>query len=109
MTIREYLIGRKRLYSRFYVLSLIIMVGSLAMASVFDKSWVSWVFAAACLAYIGALQVYKFGVRCPNCRGNVGWSSNYFGGKGFLFLRPIVYCQFCGVFLDSDMPSRVSG
>ncbi len=47
-----------------------------------------------------------FGIRCPQCRGPLGYAISY-PPKGFFSISErIRFCQFCGVELDSELPEE---
>jgi hypothetical protein len=46
---------------------------------------------------------YAFwGIRCPRCRGNLGYIVMYFSSP-FSISKKIKYCPFCGIDLDTEL------
>ena len=103
MTIRELLIKKKRWYFVSAIVSLILGVISLQVWVLSGRAWLSYVGLA--LLGISALGVlgYRLLVRCPRCRGNIGWAHSHFGSKPFLFIRTMAKCPLCGVSLDASV------
>lgn len=103
MTIRDALQRKKRIYFFLAVLSL--LVGMLAIQGAFFTSATWLLYPGVLLLLVAALGVvaYRFAVRCPRCRGNIGFAHSQFGTRR-VFGRPLMNCPFCGVALDASHP-----
>ncbi|MFH1092749.1 MAG: hypothetical protein V1739_01180 [Candidatus Omnitrophota bacterium] len=44
-----------------------------------------------------------FGIRCPQCRGILGYAVSWPMGKWLNISEKIKFCPFCGVNLDSEI------
>ena len=44
-----------------------------------------------------------FGIRCPKCKGMLGYALSWPVGKWFSISEKIKFCQFCGVAFDSEI------
>jgi hypothetical protein len=48
--------------------------------------------------------LYSFvGIRCPKCKGGLGYALNWPWAPGFSVSERIKFCPFCGVDLDSEI------
>lgn len=101
MTIREVLRRKKLTY--FAVASSSLLLGMLALQGAFFTSatWLLYPGIALWLIAAGAVVAYRFAVRCPRCRGNIGFSHSNFGRRRVLG-SPLMNCPFCGVSLDAS-------
>ncbi|MFH1458993.1 MAG: hypothetical protein ABIG64_01285 [Candidatus Omnitrophota bacterium] len=54
------------------------------------------IFGFCCMALI-------FGIRCPKCRGVLGYVICWPPGKWFKISEKIKYCPFCGLDFDSEI------
>jgi FtsH-binding integral membrane protein len=55
-------------------------------------------FVAAMAAVLGLL----FWIRCPLCKGNLGYALSWPATWDMSVSKQIKYCQFCGVSLDKE-------
>jgi len=58
--------------------------------------------------FIGGILFMLFRIRCPRCRGNIGYAVSYYGGP-FTVSPKIRFCPFCGVALDSQYDETQKG
>jgi hypothetical protein len=103
MTIRQLIVRQKRVataitYSGFAVFALGIILGAgEPPAAVF--------FAVAIPGFVvafGATLYVMYFVRCPRCRGPIGFTVSYMSWP-YSVSSKIRYCPFCGVAFDSDV------
>ena len=47
-------------------------------------------------------------IRCPNCKGNIGYVAMYYGTP-FSLSKKINFCPFCGINIDAELkqPNQV--
>jgi hypothetical protein len=103
MTIRSQLSSKKRramiiAYSglAFFILGMIISdkTGGLPVVP-----FVGFVVFFVSLMYL------MWGVRCPNCKGNLGYLAMYCGTP-FSVSNKIKYCWFCGIDIDTELKDQ---
>ncbi len=103
MTIRELLAERKNRYFLAMVGAAVLAILSAQATYFFLPGWpIAIALLLASLATAGWFA-YRFLVRCPRCKGNIGAKYAYFGKRGFLLFRPVAHCPFCGVSLDESV------
>ncbi len=47
-----------------------------------------------------------FGIRCPNCKGVLGYAICWPPGKWIDISEKIKFCLFCGIGLDSEIQNK---
>lgn len=101
MTIREMLRRKKLAY--FAVATFSVLLGVLALQGAFFTSatWLLYPGIALWFTAAGGVVAYRFAVRCPRCRGNIGYSHSNFRRRRVLG-SPLMNCPFCGVSLDAS-------
>ena len=83
------------------VAAMVIHLGVMALLfATEDNRWFYAELLAVPPALIGILGILYF-VRCPKCNGNLGGSQGRLSARRILWLRPRMYCAYCGVGLDS--------
>lgn len=102
MTIRELLARQKARYFRIMVGAAFLAILSAQVSYFFVPRWSIAVALLLAMLSIAGWGAYRFLVRCPLCKGNIGGKYEYFGKRGFLLFRPIAYCPYCGVSLDEQ-------
>jgi hypothetical protein len=100
MTIRDYLLLRKRRAIIFDVIGLAIFVLGLILAQEVKPLFILAV-AGVGLGFV-SLYIFRFNTRCPQCKGNLATTINM--GNPFSVSIKIKYCPYCSVDLDSSMP-----
>lgn len=65
-----------------------------------SRSFPFFPFAGFAVFLIATLYV-MWGIRCPRCRGNIGYVIMYFSSP-FAISKKIKYCPYCGVDIDTD-------
>lgn len=101
MTIRDALRRKKLIY--FFLTMLALLLGVLAVQGAFFTR-ATWLLYPGIFLWLGAacgVLAYRFAVRCPRCRGNIGFSHSNFGQRK-AFGKPLMNCPFCGVALDTS-------
>lgn len=101
MTTREVLRRKKLTYFTVAVASLLLSALALQGALFTNATWLVYPAAFLGLITVGGVLAYRFAVRCPRCRGNIGFSHSNFG-RHRVFGRPLMNCPFCGVPLDGS-------
>ena len=102
MTIREYLMEKKQLYGRLFGASMFAVIAFQVIAFLTNLEWIFVGVVIGSILFIAAVFSYKYRVRCPKCNGNIGANFNYFGNVQVLFFKPVMYCPYCAVALDSE-------
>jgi len=99
MTIRESI--QKRLIRAFCVALLAFISLFIFIFYIFEDHthWIEFLVFPF-IIIVGAAYFLNFGLRCPSCGGNLGIT---IGPVMFTRLskRPINYCPFCGISLDT--------
>jgi len=99
MTLRELIVRQKR------IAGIVTYAGLAWSAAAMSLSGLQppWVFVAApgILAFFAGTFYLGFFLRCPRCRGAIGYAVNYLSSP-FSISRRIRFCPFCGVALDSE-------
>jgi|SRR5882724_2246107 len=103
MTLRESIARQKRIgaivtYVAFAV-CVVAMVLSVAKRPGLFVAVLGFSVSAAGLFYL------RFFVRCPRCRGEIGYVVSTLSSP-FSISRRIRFCPFCGVALDSEVETR---
>jgi|GEM_PF-1287460 len=103
MTIRDEINKKKRkaaiiMYSGF----IFFILGCLL--SIHNSFIVPFTFFGLLLAFLG-IELYLTGIRCPQCRGNLGYS--VYSGNPFILSSKIRFCPFCAVALDSTIDNSL--
>jgi hypothetical protein len=100
MKIREIINTQKRKAVIAMVLGMAAFAVSLVISVVY-KVMFSVAFVGFAIA-MGAITFLEFGLRCPHCRGRIGYAVNY-PGSPLAISSKIRFCPFCGVSLDSSL------
>ena len=66
-----------------------------------EPPWLFIAFPGFVVFFAGTLYLLFF-LRCPRCRGAIGYVVTYLSGP-FSISRRIRFCPFCGVALDSEL------
>ena len=104
MTIRQTLLKRQWLFVASMAVAIAIHLGVMAMfLATEDSRWFYAELFAVPPALIGIFGILFF-VRCPKCNGNLGGNQGRLSARKILWLRPRMYCAYCGVSLDSVHP-----
>lgn len=100
MTIRDYLQNRRRKASMvgfgFWIAAVVsmILLGGSSLSGAF--------FAIAFVGFFITVIILLFGMRCPNCKNNLGyvlsWPPSLFGVSDKIKL-----CPFCGIGFDTKL------
>jgi len=102
MSIREYLQGRARKF--LFMLPLLFLCALLATEWVIlEAKSFTWLVVIPFLLYIFFTVYYLKRFRCPECEGRIPSLIGHFGPLRKM-AKPVKYCPFCAVDLDSDMP-----
>ena len=103
MTVREVIARRKRTasivaYSGFalFVLGMLLGAGG--------PPWVVVAIPGFAIFFGGTLYLLFF-LRCPVCRGAIGYTVSYLSSP-FSISRRIRFCPFCGIALDSQLEDK---
>jgi len=102
MTLREAIVRRKRRGS----IAAFLGVAWFAIWMVLSRAEAPWLFVAFLgVAVVYAGMLYTFLLRCPRCRGRIGYTVSYWSGP-FSISRKVRFCPFCGIALDSELDGR---
>ena len=100
MKIREIINTQKRKAVITLVLGMTAFAVSLVISVVYNVMfYVAFIGVAIAMA---AITFLEFGLRCPHCRGCIGYAVNY-PGSPLAISSKIRFCPFCGVSLDSSL------
>ena len=100
MKIREIINTQKRRAVLAMFLGMAAFAVCLVISAVY-KVMFSVAFIGFAIA-MGAITFLEFGLRCPHCRGRIGYALNY-PGNPLAISSKIRFCPFCGVSLDSSL------
>jgi len=106
MTLRELIARRKRkasiiTYSGFALLALGMLLG----ATTGGPPWLIIAIPGFVVFFSGTLYLLFF-IRCPACRGAIGYTVSYSSGPFSIFPK-IRFCPLCGIALDSELEEKV--
>ncbi len=107
MTIRSQLSRKKRrtiipAYSglAFFILGMLVGIIS-------DKTGHVPIVPFIGLFFFSGSMIYLFWrVRCPNCKGNLGYVAMYYGTP-FSVSKKIKFCPFCGISIDKELKDEM--
>jgi hypothetical protein len=99
MTVRRLIARRKRqasivAYSGFALFALGMLLGA-------GEPWLTVAIPGFAVFFAATVYLLLF-LRCPACRGSIGYTVNYPSGP-FSVSRKIRFCPFCGIPLDSEL------
>ena|SRR5437667_11937451 len=100
MTLRESIVRRKRIGAIVTYLGLAWFVGWMALSGA-QPLWLVVAFPGFVVFFAGTWYLLFF-LRCPRCRGRIGYTVSYPSGP-LSVSRRIRFCPFCGVALDSEL------
>jgi hypothetical protein len=100
MTLRDALTNRKRkagiaAYSGFAIFAAAMALGGA------ERSWFLVGIAGFVLFCVSVIYLLFF-LRCPACRGRIGYTVGYSGGP-FSVSPKIRHCPYCGISLDAKV------
>ena len=55
------------------------------------------------LGFMSGVFFLLFGIRCPQCKGQIGYAIIWPPGRLFTISKKIKFCPFCGVDIDSEI------
>ena len=58
------------------------------------------------LGFMAGVFFLLFGIRCPRCKGNIGYAIIWPPGGLFTISKKIKFCPLCGVEIDSEIQKR---
>ncbi len=88
------------MWSAFFVYFLGMMVGTLRHDG---KTLFIIVGLVGFTAAVGLILFLLFRIRCPNCRGNVGYAFAWPPTWDLSVHRAIKYCPYCGIDIDKQI------
>ena len=100
MTIREQLNKKKRIFaiSSYIALALLVISGLLLVAQYIMFLPVVIILF---IIFFTATGLTFLGIRCNNCKGNIGIITQYSGL--FTIPKKFHYCPYCGISLDEEV------
>jgi hypothetical protein len=106
MTIRSRLEAIRRNTMIVSMVAWLLFAGGMAATAVDSRFLV--VVILAFFAFMGAVLFSLFGIRCPKCRGALGYALQW-PPKWFGISEKIRFCLFCGVELDAELDAELDG
>src|SRR5438552_18112755 len=94
MTLRKAIIRRKRIAAIVTYAGLAWFVAGMALSGA-QPPWLFVAFPGFGICFAGTFYLL-FLLRCPRCRGPIGYTVSYLGNP-FSISRRIRFCPFCGV------------
>lgn len=105
MTIRERLSRTKHRLSAvtivFWIAFAVSGLGTIAIP------YLAAFIPVAFLGFMGCVLMSLYGIRCPNCRGNLGYALSWPPSWGVS--ERIKFCPYCGIPMDTDVQDLRQG
>jgi hypothetical protein len=105
MRIRDQLARKKRIIFMMALICWLVFGIAGFMESQSKQSGFPPFIFVAFLGFLACVLFVLFGLRCPNCRNNLGytiqWPASFWG-----ISDKLKYCPFCGVELDKEIEDR---
>jgi hypothetical protein len=101
MTLRESIVRRKRTVAIVTYLGFGWCLAWMVLSGA-EPPWLFFVVFPGFAAFFAGTWYLMFGLRCPRCRGRIGYTVSYMSSP-FSVSRKIRFCPFCGVALDSEL------
>lgn len=103
MKIREKLNQtRKKIYLRSF-LSWVLILASMVFSAIQNNDSFPILILIPFALFMVMCFYSIFGIRCPKCKGMLGYALSWPIGKWLNLSEKIKFCQFCGVNLDSEI------
>jgi hypothetical protein len=106
-TIRQRLIRRKTGFGVLYVLAIAATAIAAVFGEIVDPAWNLAAVVLLMLALFGLFMSIAR-VRCPRCGSNLG-HLNLIAFTGWLWAKPIAFCPFCKVDLETHATQAADG
>lgn len=105
MKIREKLNQTRKKIYLFGFLSWVLLLASMVFSAIQNNDSFPILISIPFALFMFMCLYSIFGIRCPKCKGILGYALVWPIGKRFKFniSEKIKFCQFCGVNFDSEI------